>query len=102
MIDNEVASALKRVQAAFERRPGLALHADSAAVAQWQGDLRVVTTHPSGRSIISDLPTELGGGGGEITPGWYARAGIAACTTTCIAIAAQLRGIALTRLEVTV
>jgi uncharacterized OsmC-like protein len=102
MIDNEVASALRRAQAVFERRPDSALHADSAAVAHWQQGLRVVTTHPSGRSVVSDMPAELGGGGAEITPGWYSRAGIAACTTTCIAIAAQLRGITLTRLEVTV
>jgi uncharacterized OsmC-like protein len=99
---NEVASALMRAQAVYERRPGSALHADSPAVAHWQEGLRVVTKHPSGRSVVSDMPTEFGGSGDEVTPGWYARAGFAACTATCIAIAAQLRGIALTRVEVTV
>jgi len=102
MTDNEIASALKRAQAVYERRPGSALHVDSPAVARWQRGLSVVTAHPSGRSVVSDMPAEFGGGGVEITPGWYARAGFAACTATCIAIAAQLRGIALTRLEVTV
>lgn len=102
MADNEVATALKRAQAIYERRPGAGLHADSPAVARWQQGLRVVTSHPSGRAVVSDMPAEWGGGGAEITPGWYARAGTAACAATCIAIAAELRGVVLTRLEVTV
>ena len=102
MTNNETSSALKRVQSVYERRPGSALHADSPAVARWHEGLRVVTTHPSGRSVVSDMPSEFGGSGAEITPGWYSRAGTAACTATCLAIAAELRGIVLTRLEVTV
>ena len=102
MADSEVAAALRRAQAVYERRPGTALHADSAAVARWEQGLRVVTSHPSGGSVVSDMPTEFGGRGAHITPGWYARAGAAACAATCIAIAAELRGIALTKLEVTV
>jgi uncharacterized OsmC-like protein len=101
MAKSDVASALARAVAVYERRPGLALHADSPAVARWQEGLRVVTTHPNGRSVISDMPVEFGGGGAEITPGWYSRAGTAACAATCIAIAAELRGVSLTRLEVT-
>ena len=102
MADNEIGAALRRAQAVYGQRPGAAVHADSAAVARWEGGLRVVTSHPSGRSVTSDMPTEFGGSGEQITPGWYARAGTAACAATCIAIAAQLRGIALTSLEVTV
>jgi uncharacterized OsmC-like protein len=101
MAKSDVASALARALAVYGRRPGSALHADSPAVARWQQGLRVVTTHPNGRSVISDMPVEFGGTGAEMTPGWYSRAGTAACTATCIAIAAELRGISLTRLEVT-
>ncbi len=101
MAKSETASALERVRAIYERRPGSAVHADSPATAIWQQGLRVVTTHPSGRSVISDMPVEFGGTGTEITPGWYSRAGAAACAATCIAIAAELRGVTLRVLEVT-
>jgi uncharacterized OsmC-like protein len=99
--NTEVESALRRVISVYERRPTSALHADSPATARWQQGLRVVTAHPSGRTVNSDMPVEFGGSGSEITPGWYSRAGAAACSATCIAIAAALRGVTLKLLEVT-
>jgi uncharacterized OsmC-like protein len=46
------------------------------------------------------MPTELGGTGDQVTPGWLFRAGLASCFATCIAMQAAARGIALTALEV--
>jgi organic hydroperoxide reductase OsmC/OhrA len=46
------------------------------------------------------MPTELGGGGDQVTPGWLFRAGLASCFATRIAMEAAAAGIELTRLEV--
>jgi uncharacterized OsmC-like protein len=48
------------------------------------------------------MPTELGGSGDRITPGWPFRAGIAACAATSIALVAAMEGIELSALEVRV
>jgi uncharacterized OsmC-like protein len=50
--------------------------------------------------MLTDMPTELGGSGNEVTPGWLFRAGLASCLATCIAMGAATEGIELTTLEV--
>ena len=60
----------------------------------------MVSTHPQGVQVTTDMPPELGGEGREVTPGWLFRAGIASCATTSIALAAAEKGIGLTRLEI--
>jgi uncharacterized OsmC-like protein len=94
-----IATALHRVQAAFERRPQAALHEDAPALARWAGGLCVVTHHADGHQVHSDMPTELGGSGDQVTPGWLMRAGLASCTATRIAMAAATEGITLASLE---
>ena len=95
-----IAAALQRVEAVVRRRPDVGLHGDSPATAQWQGGGRVVTTHPSGMQLLTDLPQELGGRGEQVTPGWMFRAAFAACAATSIAIKAAAQGVDLTKLEV--
>jgi uncharacterized OsmC-like protein len=96
-----IARALQRVRAVLTRRPEAGLHADEPAISCWQGGMCVVTRHANGTQLTTDLPQELGGSGGQVTPGWLVRAGLASCTATCIAKNAAEEGIVLTRIEVT-
>lgn len=98
----DLAAALHRAETALRRRPELGVHEDSTATARWLGGTRVVSSHANGTQVESDMPTELGGSGDRITPGWLFRAGIASCAATSIAMLAAAEGIALTALEVRV
>ncbi len=102
MSRESVAAALVRVESVFRQRPGMGLHDDVPARVRWEGDSRFVATHPTGISIATDMPTEIGGTGDQATPGWLFRAGVASCTATNIAWGAALAGIDLDRLEVQV
>lgn len=95
-----LAGALERAKTVLQRRPDLGLHEDAPAVAVWQHGTRVVSRHANGREFASDMPSELGGSGDEVTPGWFFRAGLAACATTSIVMRAASAGIALSTLEV--
>jgi uncharacterized OsmC-like protein len=94
-----VADALERVEVVLRRRPDMGMHDDSPAVARWRGSTRIITSNGSGIEIPTDMPTELGGTGDQVTPGWLLRAGLAACTATRIAMGAAAAGIELTKLE---
>lgn len=98
-MDN-VAQAWARMASVLERRPGAGLHDDPPATARWQDGTRIVTRHPSGREVVSDMAVELGGSGDQVSPGWLFRAGLAACTATRIAMGAARDGVALSLLEV--
>jgi uncharacterized OsmC-like protein len=100
MAFQDVAAAIHRAQSVLGRRPQAGLHEDPPAVARWSGDTRVVTSHTNGTQFQTDMPTELGGTGGQVTPGWLMRAGLASCTATSIALAAAMESIELSRLEV--
>ncbi len=100
MTTQDLAAALQRATTVFQRRPEAGLHDDAPAAARWEGGTRVVASHANGTQISSDMPSELGGSGDRITPGWLFRAGLASCSATSIAMAAAAEGIALTALEV--
>lgn len=95
-----IAEAMQRAVGVFTRRPDKGLHDDVSARACWQDDTRVMAMHASGVRVESDMPVELGGTGDRPSPGWFFRAGIAACATTAIAMVAAEQGIALETLEV--
>jgi len=97
-----IAAAVERVKDILRRRPQFGLHDDAPATSRWAGGLRVVSSHAIGTTVSTDLPTELGGTGDQVSPGWLFRAGIASCTATAIAMTAASDGITLTALEVTV
>jgi len=97
-----IAEAVRRARDVFARRPSAAEHDDSTALTTWQAGLRCVSTHPSGAQFTTDMPREVGGSGEHVTPGWFFRAGLAACTATTIAARAADEGIDLTVLEVRV
>jgi uncharacterized OsmC-like protein len=100
MTIKDIASALQRVESVLRRRPATGIHDDAPATARWQTGLRVVTCHANGTQMLTDLPTELGGGGDQVTPGWLFRAGLASCCATRIAMGAAAAGIELSLLEV--
>lgn len=95
-----IAAALQRVQAVLERSPKTGLHDDAPATAHWNGATRIVASHENGTQILTDMPSELGGSGDKVTPGWLFRAGFASCAATTIAMAAARAGVALQMLEV--
>jgi uncharacterized OsmC-like protein len=95
-----LAAALQRVESILKRRPEAGLHDDAPAVARWEGGARVVSSHPSGATVVTDMPPELGGTGDEVTPGWLWRASLGSCLATRIVMAAAADGIDLTSVEV--
>jgi uncharacterized OsmC-like protein len=99
MATRDLAAALQRVETVLLRRPETGLHDDAPAMARWDSGTRVVASHANGTQMTTDLPTELGGTGDRITPGWLFRAGLASCAATTIAMAAAREGVTLTALE---
>jgi uncharacterized OsmC-like protein len=97
-----VADALQRVEVVLRRRPDMGMHDDSPALARWRGSTRVITSNGNGIEIPTDMPSELGGTGDQVTAGWLMRAALAACTATSIAMSAAAAGIELTILELRV
>jgi uncharacterized OsmC-like protein len=93
---------MQRAEEVFRRKPAAAVHDDSSATSSWHGGTRIMVAHPNGTQIASDMPSELGGTGDRITPGWLFRAGIASCAATTIAMTAAANGIELVTLEVQV
>jgi len=102
MMREDIAAAVQRVESVLQRRPATGIHDDAPATAHWQTGLRVVASHANGTQMLTDMPTELGGSGDKVTPGWLFRAGLASCLTTCIAMDAATEGIGLATLEVKV
>ena len=102
MTKEDIAAAVQRVESVLQRRPATGIHDDAPATARWQSGLRVVASHANGTQMLTDMPSELGGSGDKVTPGWLFRAGLASCLTTCIAMDAAAEGIDLAALEVLV
>lgn len=97
-----VRTALQRVEAALKRRPDWGRHEDAPATAVWEGDTAFRVAHDNGFASSTDMPTELGGEGKHVTPGWLFRASVASCAGTSIYLAAVAAGVALQRLQVRV
>lgn len=98
-----VADAMARLTKVLERRPDMGLSPDAPAYAHWSGPqmpLRIVCRHPNGQEVCTDLAPELGGGGGQVSPGWLYRAGLASCASTSIVFLAAIEGVVLRTLRV--
>jgi uncharacterized OsmC-like protein len=100
MTIEDIAAAMQRVESVLKRRPAAGIHDDAPATARWETGLRVVACHADGTQVPTDMPSELGGSGDQVTPGWLFRAGLACCLATRIAMAAAAAGVKLTLLEV--
>jgi uncharacterized OsmC-like protein len=99
---SEIATAMRRAVSVLERRPATGLHDDAPGSVRWIGGLRTEARHPDGHVVLTDLTPELGGEGGQVSPGWMLRSGVAACTATAIVAIAAERGIKLAGVEVRV
>ncbi len=100
MTMRDIATAIKRVESVLHKRPQAGLQDDAPATSRWEGNARVLSRHPSGLHVVTDMPKELGGTGDQVTPGWLMRAALASCATTGIVMAAAKQDIALRSLEV--
>jgi len=100
MTTEPIAAAMQRLRSILQRRPAAGLAEDSIALSTWQGAGRVATRHVHGTQVLTDLPEALGGTGEGMSPGWLLRAGLTACLTSSIVMAAAHAGIELTQLEV--
>ena len=100
MAAKDIAAAVQRVESVLKRRPGVGIHDDAPATARWQTGLRVAASHANGTQMLTDMPTEIGGSGDQVTPGWLFRAGLASCCATRIAMGAAAAEIELAMLEV--
>lgn len=100
MAQHDLAAAIERNAAVLRRRPEFGLQDDAPAAARWQGGTRIVAEHANGAQMATDMPTELGGSGDQVTPGWLFRAGLASCAATSIVMAAAAEGIDVSALEV--
>jgi uncharacterized OsmC-like protein len=95
----------KSIEAAIDylgQHPGEARYTDSVAVASLEAGLRFRISDPDGRTILSDMPTGVGGQGINPGPGWLLRAALASCTAALIAMRAAQTSVTLTKLEVLV
>jgi len=82
MASQEIAAAMQRVESVLTRRPEVGLRGDAPATARWESGTRVASSHANGTQLLTDMPTELGGSGDQISPGWLFRAGLASCLAT--------------------
>ena len=99
MAATDIAAALQRVESVLQRRPEAGIVDDAPATARWSEGTRVLSDHPGGLQVATDMPKELGGSGDQPSPGWLLRAALASCAVTRIAMAAASAGIALRTLE---
>lgn len=99
MSSKDIVAAVERTAGILSRRPAAAVQPDSPALARWIGRLKVETRCGDGPGVLTDVPAALGGAGEGVTPGWLARAALASCAVSGIALAAARAGIELERLE---
>lgn len=84
------------------KHPNEARYTDSVATATLESGLRFRITDPDGRSLVSDMPTGVGGEGVNPGPGWLMRAALASCMGSLIAMRAAQTEVQLDKLEVLV
>ena len=75
---------------------------DTAATATIEKGLRCRVESPDGRGIHTDMSPAFGGEGSAHSPGWLARAALASCDATAVALRAARLGIELESIEVSV
>lgn len=97
-----IGDALGRMRRVFEAKPSAALTEDQWACATLRRGVRLDLLGPGDRRYGSDMPTAIGGDASGPPPGWYFRAGLAACIATATQVYAAERGILLDLLEVKV
>ncbi len=98
---SDIAQSIAGAVEDLTANPDEARYTDSSATAKVDG-LRATVSGPDGATLVSDMPTGVGGAASAPSPGWLMRAALASCVATVIAMRAATQGIALDTLEVTV
>ncbi|MGD8839201.1 MAG: OsmC family protein [Gammaproteobacteria bacterium] len=83
-----------------ENAPGP--RADMGAVASIEDGLRCCIRSPKGGEVYTDVSRALGGTASANSPGWLARAALASCEATGLAMRAARLGVRLDSIEVSV
>ncbi len=96
-----IQNSVKDVIAYLTENPQDARSTSAPITAVMEDGLRCRATGAEGETVVTDMPKAVGGGGTVPSPGWLARAALATCDATRIAMRAAELGIALDRLEVT-
>ena len=102
MSADHIRQSMARLAQHFDEHPQDAITQDKPAVATLESGLRCKAVGPKGETLVTDMPSAIGGSGSAPTPGWYLRAALANCDATLIAMRAAQLGIALSTLEVSV
>lgn len=90
-MSDEIRSALAAAEAWLREHPDEARYTDSLATARLESGLRVTVSGPNDESLVTDMPSAVGGAGSPISPGWALRAALAACVLSLAVMrAAQL------------
>ena len=97
-----IGDAVRAAREYLRTHPDEARYTDSAATARLEAGLLVHVVGPDDAAVVSDMPASVGGGGKAPSPGWFMRAGHAACVATLIGMYAAEEGVVLSRLEVAV
>jgi uncharacterized OsmC-like protein len=102
MDQERIASAITRAKVALAEAADEARYRDSEAVATLDAGLRVRIDGPDGASVVTDMPTGVGGEASAPSPGWMFRAAVASCVASFIAMRAAEKGVDLRGLSVMV
>jgi len=102
MSQEQIRESIEAARRYLADHPDEARSKDRSATAVLEEGLRCRVEGPDGATVVSDMPTAVGGAASAPTPGWLARAALASCDATVIALRAAELGIHLERLEVTV
>lgn len=95
-----IQNSVNDVIAYLKENPKDALSTSRPVTAVMENGLRCRATGENGQSVVTDMPKAVGGGDTAPSPGWLARAALATCDATRIALRAAELGIALDTLEV--
>lgn len=98
----DIKGSIEKAVAYLTENPGEARYTDSLATAALGQDLRVEVTGPAGESIVTDMPTAVGGRSELPSPGWLLRAAVASCVATLVGMEAEREGIELSSTTVEV
>jgi uncharacterized OsmC-like protein len=97
-----IADAVRRASTYLSEHPDEAHYRDAPAHARLESGLVVNVTGPSGESLVTDMPTGIGGTASAPSPGWFLRAAEASCVASLIAIRAATIGLVLQSVSVAV
>jgi uncharacterized protein YndB with AHSA1/START domain/uncharacterized OsmC-like protein len=102
MASDNIRESIENAKQYLSEHPDEARYTDQPATAVIEDGLRCRVEYADGAVVVTDMPTGVGGENSAPSPGWLARAALASCDATLIAMRAAELSIPLQSLEVTV